>query len=71
MCELCTAEAEEQQAETEREPPPKVERVQERRPEVDTKCRLTLPKRAALIAGRLCSWPTVTTRFAFDTCVVV
>jgi IS1 family transposase/transposase-like protein len=35
-CELCVAEAEEQEEETKREPPPRIERVRGRHPEVDT-----------------------------------
>ena len=36
VCEMCVAEAEEQEEEVEREPPPRIERVQGRPPEVDT-----------------------------------
>jgi hypothetical protein len=36
VCAMCVAEAEEGEEEREREPPPKIERVLGRRPEVDT-----------------------------------
>jgi hypothetical protein len=36
VCELCVAEAEKQEEETKREPPPRIERARGRRPTVDT-----------------------------------